>query len=707
MKRFLVTLFFSLIFVTDAFAILAYKQEIDISSDTAGARGINFKPDGTIMYVTRRTNDTSSTDGFVNQYSLGTPFDISTAKLSSTTQLSDGTTDLEYPHAIEFKPDGTKMFVVANEGLYVYQYNLTTAWDTSTLEYVTRYEVDDDDESQLRTLTFKPDGKRMFVSGKNQHFLKEYRLDTAWDVSESNVTFVKNSSALSASDNNMRNVQFNSNGTELYLGGNQNNNMNKYTLSTAWDISTISSTFTAYSLGSRFSNMRGFIFTANFTMLFVTDDNNATNRILQYVASCGTTLTCENPENDEDTVVLVQEQVELSKRIIKHNTLPIMHRIEWLRRHKNYDDLNNFQAEISFSDQRLSKLVELIKPNEKSQKNIKKDEEWYKWNEGFIGIGKTGIKNDVLARNIHSTGFAIGADKKKNKDTMYGYVFQLGTDNTDIIPNLSGIFAKSYSISMYGTTLRENHIFTDGIIGISHLELDIKRHKNTNILQGNRNGHQMFGTINFGKRINSEKLNLNPNVKIDLGYTMLDEYREKNEYGTTSDVLFFKNHEILTGFGTLGLLMDETIKHYEDKIINHTGRIEYIIDFSPSSDADFYYVSDPDTKYSLKINGEDEKSFRIGYGFDVTSISGWSVIANFERFQTKGSGYMNEIYLSAGYVPIDGTKFALNLINNNNMKAGFDFAKNINGFDFKFDYENNLNRSNKNNSANFSLHKVY
>ena len=110
----------------------------------------------------------------------------------------------------------------------------------------------------------------------------------------------------------MRNVQFNSSGTELYLGGNQNNNMNKYTLSTAWDVSTISSTFTAYSLGSRFSNMRGFIFTANFTMLFVTDDNNATNRILQYVASCGTTLTCENPENDEETVVLVHEQVELN-----------------------------------------------------------------------------------------------------------------------------------------------------------------------------------------------------------------------------------------------------------------------------------------------------------------------------------------------------------------------------------------------------------
>ena len=32
---------------------------------------------------------------------------------------------------------------------------------------------------------------------------------------------------------------------------------------------------------------------------------------------------------------------------------------------KNYDDLNNLQAEISFSDQRLSKLVDAIKSNKK------------------------------------------------------------------------------------------------------------------------------------------------------------------------------------------------------------------------------------------------------------------------------------------------------------------------------------------------------
>ena len=49
-------------------------------------------------------------------------------------------TDMQLPHAIEFKPDGTRMFVTTNKdhsgnpGVAVYQFKLTTAWDTSTLD---------------------------------------------------------------------------------------------------------------------------------------------------------------------------------------------------------------------------------------------------------------------------------------------------------------------------------------------------------------------------------------------------------------------------------------------------------------------------------------------------------------------------------------------------------------------------------------------
>ena len=47
---------------------------------------------------------------------------------------------MKLPHAIEFKPDGTSD-VCNNQqrslwkSFAVYQYKLTTAWDTSTLEY--------------------------------------------------------------------------------------------------------------------------------------------------------------------------------------------------------------------------------------------------------------------------------------------------------------------------------------------------------------------------------------------------------------------------------------------------------------------------------------------------------------------------------------------------------------------------------------------
>ena len=51
---------------------------------------------------------------------------------------------------------------------------------------------------------------------------------------------------------------------------------------------------------------------------------------------------------------------------------------------------------------------------------------------------------------------------------------------------------------------------------------------------------------------------------------------------------------------------------------------------------------------------------------------------------------------------------AIDLKNNESAKAGFNISKNLNGFDLKFDYENNLAKSNKGDYlANLSLYKIY
>jgi len=764
-KKILKTSFFVFsflaLFYSNAFAIIEFKQSKVITADTNGVRGINFNPDGSIMYITRRI---ANENAFITQYSLSTPFDISTATKSSSTQLvGDGGSvpRMRLPHAIEFKSDGTKIFVTTNKDpTSVYQYKLTTPWDTSTLEYEIRFQVDLDgsgNEDQVRALTFKPDGTRMFIGGRDLHKIREYILSTPFDLT-SGVSVGSLSASLEDADNNMRNIQFNSDGTILYIGGNENNNMNKYSLSTPWDITTLSSTPTLYGLGSRFSNMRGFIFAANFTKLFVTNDNDTTgvNTIFEYSPACAGTITCSDASKNADVKAIIEANVELSKRIIKNNTLPIFHRIEWLRRHKNKDNLSNLNAEINFNTTTqldnpllnywITKLPDKIVSINEEVKNgqyitvgqedinnnnlnnfttvIKSDnplliswlskvqkkittlqasveqkiedgsydsDDWFKWSEGRVSLGKN-KSSASSSRDFHSYGISIGADriKENDRDTMYGYVFQYGNDNVDIGYKGTKLDTDAYSFALYGTKLRDDHVFTDALIGVSLLDIDQKRVTYGNTLEGNREGQQIYGSFNVGKRIVDEDLNLNPGIKLDLGYTNLKAFREKSNIANSlTDALLYKEQNIKSALVTLGVLLDKTdTDRQEDEIVNHHGRLEYIADLSPSSDAEFYYLNSQSTVYNYNVENKSKHNFRIGYGFDVTSISGWSLVGNFERFQSNGKGYSNDIYLSVGYVPIDEMKFVFDV--NNFENTSLSLTNNLNGFDLKMSSNYNL-----------------
>ena len=673
------------------------------------------------MYITNRKTDTDGGNGEkgeVTQYSLSVPFDISTATKSFTTQLvGDGGSvpQMKLPHAIEFKSDGTKIFVTTNKDpTSVYQYKLTTPWDTSTLEYEIAVEVDLDgegNEDQVRALTFKPDGTRMFIGGRDLHKIREYILSTPFDLT-SGVSVGSLSASLEDADNNMRNIQFNSDGTILYIGGNENNNMNKYTLSTPWDVTTISSTPTSYDLGndsgsSRFSNMRGFIFAANFTKLFVTDDTSSTNTIFEYSPDCAGTITCADASANDDVKAIIEANVELSKRIIKNNTLPIFHRIEWLRRHKNKDNLSNLNAEIDFTNEKISKLVTALKSSKKEVDRSYDSDDWFQWSEGRVSLGKNKSINSS-SRDFHSYGISVGADKIKDddRDAMHGYVFQYGNDNIDIGYKGSKLETDAYSFALYNTKLRDDHVFTDALIGVSLLDIDQKRVIYDNILEGNREGQQIYGSFNFGKRIVDEDLNLNPGIKLDLGYTKLKAFRERTVVGDSlADALLYKEQNIKSALITLGVLLDKTDKDKEeDEIVNHHGRLEYIADLSPSSDAEFYYLNSQSTVYNHNVENKSKHNFRIGYGFDVTSITGWSFVGNFERFQSNGKGHSNDIYLSVGYVPINEMKFVFDV--NNFEKTRLSLTNNVNGFDLKMssnynfisdvpDYGANIEISNK------------
>ncbi len=385
------------------------------------------------MYITNRkaASGAEGQKGQVTQYSLSTPFDISTAKKTSQTDLlgSNEATVLKYPHAIEFKPDGTKMFVTAGDAVAaVYQYNLTTAWDSSSAEFEARYYEGRTDVKHLRTLSFKPDGTRMFVGGKDDPAttgkIKQFTLTNPWDLS-SGVSAAGLSGDLGGSEPNLRNAQFDDTGKILYVGGNDTDQIHKYTLSTAWDILTLSTSFTSFQLVSGFSQMRGFIFVAGFTRLYVVDDTATTSTVLEYSPSCSV-ITCSDPSNEGDVKAIIEANVELSKLVIQHITLPIFHRMEWLRRHKNYENLSNLNAKVDFKNEEITKLLSAFKNSKNEDHRSNNSDDWFKWSEGRVSLGKTKSGNSS-SRKFNSKGISFGADKikKDERDTIHGFVFSV------------------------------------------------------------------------------------------------------------------------------------------------------------------------------------------------------------------------------------------------------------------------------------------
>lgn len=198
-----------------------------VATQETNPQGISFKTDGTKMYVLGSTSDN------VNEYSLSTAWDVSTA--SYVQNFSVGTQE-SFPTDLFFKPDGTKMYVAGANGDDINEYNLSTAWDVSTASFLQNFSVSTEDTDPVG-LFFKSDGIKMYVVGESGQDINEYTLSTAWDISSA--SYVQNFSVV-AQEAAPSSLFFKSDGTRMYVLGRITDAINEYSLSTAWDISSAS-----------------------------------------------------------------------------------------------------------------------------------------------------------------------------------------------------------------------------------------------------------------------------------------------------------------------------------------------------------------------------------------------------------------------------------------------------------------------------------
>lgn len=161
-----------------------------------------------------------------------------------------------HPTGIWFKPDGTKAYATSRSPRTLYQVNLDTAWDLTSVDISSEIEKSINGSTGLDggvgpstpyDLYIKPDGKSFFIIDYNQRDLVEYTCSVAWDLSTYDTAAVRHVRIFEdlntdGSDFYPRSIWFKPDGTKFIAANGQASQKSPdiatFDLSTAWDITT-------------------------------------------------------------------------------------------------------------------------------------------------------------------------------------------------------------------------------------------------------------------------------------------------------------------------------------------------------------------------------------------------------------------------------------------------------------------------------------
>ena len=249
-------------------------KSFSVASQENQSTGVAFKSDGTKMYITGEQNDR------VQQYSLSTAYDVSTASYDSVS--FDASSQTNMPFDIVFKPDGTKMYLTASS--VVYQYSLSTAWDVSTASYDS---VSYNYSSQTGSGTgieFNNNGTIMYATGFANDAIYQYTLSTAYDVSTA--SYASKSLSIASQETVPMAITINNDGTKMFVIGYGSDQIHQYNLSTAYDISTGSYASIELDVSSKDANPKGLTFADSGRKMYIV--GSSSNTVFQYTTVVST-----------------------------------------------------------------------------------------------------------------------------------------------------------------------------------------------------------------------------------------------------------------------------------------------------------------------------------------------------------------------------------------------------------------------------------
>ena len=203
------------------------KRSMDVSSEDSIPVAVTLSADGTKFYMLGPTATAS-----VYQYTLTTPYDVSTGSYASKSM--DVSSEETLPEGLAISTDGSKMYVVGTNNDTVYQYTLGTPFDVSTGSYASKSMSVSTEDNNPRGVDISTDGTKIYISGNENDTVFQYTLSTAFDVATG--SYASKSMSVSSETTATEDLEISADGTKMFVTG--DDTVFQYTLSTAFDIST-------------------------------------------------------------------------------------------------------------------------------------------------------------------------------------------------------------------------------------------------------------------------------------------------------------------------------------------------------------------------------------------------------------------------------------------------------------------------------------
>jgi len=181
---------------------------------------------GEAMYVTADSSE-------IFQFYCSTPYDFSTASLISETDFGDTEPTLT---DMAWSNDGQKLYTLGSWYRNVYEYDCSTPFNVTTATLSVTFDVSNESIGP-NSMAWNNDGSKLYIAGRSYASVHEYDCETTFDLTTAELSVTLD---VSSEISNLAGIAWNSDGSKLYMTGDYSLNAYEYDLSTAFDISTAS-----------------------------------------------------------------------------------------------------------------------------------------------------------------------------------------------------------------------------------------------------------------------------------------------------------------------------------------------------------------------------------------------------------------------------------------------------------------------------------